>query len=190
MKIFVFILAVCFSANLYARQEIADSNHVYWSEGYKLTWDDFEKQPDQFLQYGAYSFTGFKAQYDFTLTYYKATITAFFNKELSWRRSKIMLLLQHEQGHFNLTELYSRIYRKRVKEEMEAGTLTVERFTELSEEIEQSLREAQEEYDEATNYSLDLRAQLRWNELIVERLQEYAEYSNPEVIVKKKTDSH
>ena len=71
---------------------------------------------------------------------------------------------------------------------MEAGTITVSVFEEMSNDAMVGLKEAQKAYDEATNYSMDYRAQLEWSEKIAEQLKELEAFADTRIIVSREVD--
>jgi|AntRauTorckE6833_2_1112554.scaffolds.fasta_scaffold18486_2 hypothetical protein len=167
---------------LFAQNE---ENRIYWSEDYSLQWTDFDMLPERFSDYAAFSVTGFNSEYEFTKDQYKVEILTFFDKSKSWSQSWTSILLLHEQGHFDFAEVYARKFRKRVKEEMIANTIDPDKFEEINDDIISELEEAQLEYDQATNLSMNYRAQLEWTSRILEQLEALKEYANPLIIIER-----
>lgn len=158
---------------------------IYWSEDYKLKWTDFDMLAERFSEHAAFSVTGFESEYEFTGQQFEAVIKTFFNKSQSWSKSWTSTLLLHEQGHFDLAEVYGRKFRKEVKAKMETGSLTPEKFEEINDQIVEALEEAQKQYDEATNLSMDYRSQLEWTNRILEQLNALRDYADPKIIVQR-----
>lgn len=180
--VLLFIFFGGISSTLIAQDE---EHRIYWSEDYKLKWTDFDMVPERFSEYAAFSVTGYNGEYEFTQEQYKVNIRTFFDKSKSWSKSWTSILLLHEQGHFDLAEIHGRKFRERIKAEMDAGTITPERFQEINDETIARLEEAQKEYDQATNLSMNYRAQLEWTNRILEELEALKEFANPEIIVKR-----
>lgn len=174
-----------FSGNSIARQTDDESHLIYWTEDYRLTYTDFEDLPLRYSENAAFSVLGLKSSFEMTNEEYKADVKSYFEKDSSWTRSWVPILLAHEQGHFDIAELHARKFRKRLKDAMKADELTVSKFENMHEQIIEDLKKAQIEYDNATNYSMDYRAQLDWLERINNELEAMKDYAASEVRVKR-----
>lgn len=183
--LFIFLISL---TGISGFSQPADStrNYIFWSDDYRLVWTDFDELPDRHSKHGALSVVGHLSEFKMDNTRYKAVIRTYFDRENSWARNWVPILLAHEQGHFDLAELYARKFRKRVLDEMKQGTLTVKKFEELNDDIDQELKKAHNEYDEATDYSRNYRFQLQWNNKISQWLEEYADYRNPVIEIRRK----
>ncbi|WP_421775150.1 DUF922 domain-containing protein [Gracilimonas sp.] len=185
MKAILSILILLFSSGLIFGQHEPEKDYIYWSEDYKLVWTDFEEIPKRYSEHAAFSVVGYESSFNMNAQQYEAEIKTYFSKNESWSKSWIASLLLHEQGHFDLAEVNARKFRKRVKEAMEAGTITVNLFEEMSDEAMADLEEAQKVYDEATNFSMDYRSQLEWSDRIAEQLKELEAFANTRIIVSR-----
>lgn len=188
MKAITTILIFLFCSGLVFGQPQPGKNYIYWSDDYELVWTDFEEIPKRYSEHAAFSVVGYESSFNMNAQQYEAEIKTYFSKNESWSKSWIASLLLHEQGHFDLAEVNARRFRKRVKEAMEAGTISVSVFEEMSDEAMAQLEEVQREYDEATNYSMDYRSQLQWSDKIAEQLRELVAFSNTRVVVSREVD--
>ncbi|MCP9290369.1 DUF922 domain-containing protein [Gracilimonas sediminicola] len=179
------ILIFLFSSGLVFGQHQSEKNYIYWSDDYELVWTDFEEIPKRYSEHAAFSVVGYESSFNMNAQQYEAEIKTYFSKNESWSKSWIASLLLHEQGHFDLAEVNARRFRKRVKDAMEAGTISVSVFEEMSDEAMADLEEAQKEYDEATNYSMDYRSQLQWSEKIAEQLKELEAFANTRIVISR-----
>lgn len=175
-----FITGIC-----YAQESDTVKNYIYWSDDYRLVWTDFDELPERYSEHAAFSVVGYESRFDMNNARYKAVIKTYFDRNESWSKNWISILLTHEQGHFDLAELHGRKFRKRVKEAMEAHEISVEKFRLMSDQAIKLLEEAQKEYDEATNYSIDFKAQKEWIERIHQELKQMEKFANPEVVVSR-----
>ncbi len=174
----IFISGLCFAQDIET-----EKNYIYWSDDYRLLWTDFDELPKRYSEHAAYSVIGYESRFDMNNARYKAVIRTYFDRNESWSKNWVGILLSHEQGHFDLAELYGRKFRKRVKEAMEADNISVEKFKRMSDEAIKLLEEAQHEYDVDTNYSMDFRSQKKWIERIQHELKQLEEFANPEIVV-------
>lgn len=168
-------------------QQAEENNYIFWDADYKLVWTDFEKLPERFSEHGAFSVIGYEGHFNMTDEKIRAIIKTYFDKDESWSKNWIGILLTHEQTHFDLAELYARKFRQRLKKAMLADQISVSKFKELNNEAIQILKDAQKEYDVATNYSLDYRAQMNWTNKIQEELKQLKNFADPEIVVYRKT---
>lgn len=182
LPLFIFS-ALLLSNNCLAQKADTLENYIYWSDETKLLWTDFDELPQRYSEHAAFSVVGYKSQFEMESRYYKATVRTYFDRSESWAKNWVPILLSHEQGHFDLAEVYARKFRMKLKEAMESGDITINKFKQMTEDAMEQLEEAQKEYDLNTNFSMDLRAQLKWNEIIKEKLHQLSEFANPEVIV-------
>lgn len=158
-------------------------NIIYWSEGQKLVWTDFDGLAERYSEHAALSVVGLESRMDFTAKEYQISIRTYFDKDESWSKTWTALLLTHEQGHFDLAEIHARKFRKQILEVIHAGRLTTSEFKALHESMMADLKNAQNEYDEATNFSMDYREQLKWKDQIKEELKQLGDHADPEMIV-------
>ena len=135
---FIFLTASCF-----AQENTQEPNYIYWSNDYKLDWSDFEELPHRFSEHAAYSVVGYESQFHMNDNEYSAVVKTYFSKNESWSKSWVSLLLVHEQGHFDMAELYARRFRKRLKEAMKADNVSIEKFRQMSDETIEQLEVAQ-----------------------------------------------
>lgn len=183
----IFTLFFCSGAIL-AQENPGGKDYIYWSDEYELVWTDFEEIPERYSEHAAFSVVGYESSFNMNGQRYEAEIKTYFSKNESWSKSWIASLLLHEQGHFDLAEVNARLFRKRVKEAMEAGTISVSVFEEMSDEAMAELDKAQKAYDEETNFSMNYRAQLEWSEKIAAQLKSLEAFANTVIKVSRKTN--
>lgn len=88
---------------------------------------------------------------------------AFFSPGGSWARpdGKTPELLKHEQGHFDMAELYALKLRKAVQDAMIGCGDTAQANTgeKIVSEFQKEWQDAERHYEEKTKYGTDLREQ-------------------------------
>jgi len=93
-------------------------------------------------------------------------------------------ILKHEQGHFDITEIYARKIRRRLKKTI----FTKNSFNNTVKSIwDKSLKELdafQDLYDTQTEHSINKEKQAEWNKRIAQELAELDDYKDVEVICK------
>ncbi len=98
---------------------------LIWNENRKITWNDFKSQNKvhSYEQASAVMATGLIA-YPKNIVASKikeVKIIATVNKNQSWYKIKEDYILNHEQMHFNITEIYARKFRKELAKIEESG---------------------------------------------------------------------
>lgn len=143
----------------------------FWNENRKLVWSDFQGKlypnaPEMAMTASSveysYSASGTKFQYE--------VLSKFFPK-LSWKKNTTLnaYMLQHEQTHFDITELYARLMRKRLSEEIKTAK-DISKISKIGSEITVQWKQEQTAYDSETEHSIDTVKQAEWNANIQERL--------------------
>jgi len=171
MKFFIIIFLLSFLP-----QE--NDAKLLWDENRKLRWEDFRGKPNPSAGFSASTNTGINFGYSYTLAEKEVkvefSVESFFSPEKSWffPDQVSQHILNHEQAHFDISELHARILRKRlesrkfsqkVKSEIERIYLQVE-----------AQREAmQQKFDSETNHSRNVEKEIMWEKRIAKQLAEY-----------------
>jgi hypothetical protein len=157
---------------------------IYWTADRKLSWEDFKGSPKTISNTNTAAQTycgfGFQTNQVSTLTKTKIFTTNIFTCNLSWvredQKSRIDLL-EHEQGHFDLCEVYSRQLRKKLIEKK----LTVYNINTDANIIFKSVYalylDRQELYEKETNYGLDRQKQIEWTKKIENEIKDLSSFT-------------
>ena len=156
-----------------------DKDSILWKENRPLTWDDFKGKPER-------RFAAASTSYDILKDITKETnktatveIEAVFFCETSWKKSQWVneQVLQHEQKHFDIVELYARKLRKTISE------TTFESFSDLKTNIEtlydandKAMDAYQDKYDDETDGSMNGEQQRIWMKKIMAEIKELDAY--------------
>jgi hypothetical protein len=156
---------------------------IEWSETRKLVWADFmgtlpeDSKPNAAVTNCGFGFTSNKVT---VLNKPKMTVTNVFNRNLSWVKpdqTGRYELLEHEQLHFDISELYAR----RLRKEFATANLTyfnIKKKTEsIFNEVHKQYMQRQQEYENQSNYSLNVQKQAEWVKAIKEELNTLKAYS-------------
>ncbi|HNA57503.1 MAG TPA: hypothetical protein PLL28_11375 [Chitinophagales bacterium] len=153
-----------------------EPKHLIYHDGnYKLKWKDFQGEvEDGFEGFTAVSYVGFRFGYKGTAHQdsLQVVVEAFFNPENSWHRNDTSkAILQHEQIHFDITELYSRKLKQRITQ----STLTYKNYQQAMRDMEKEVRAAMNTadsiYDATTDNGLIKAEQATWNTNIAADLE-------------------
>jgi len=159
----------------------SETTEIRWSSSTPLTWADFTGVIDETSERDAWTFSGFKYEYDWSEVDGKITWSmrahSFFDRSKSWvkKNKKDAYLLAHEQLHFNISELHCRYFKKRVANTTFTSNIDAELKAIYDEEF-QKLLDAQIEYDEASDHYENEEGQLTWVEFVTEELSKLDKY--------------
>ncbi|MGM1054929.1 MAG: DUF922 domain-containing protein [Bacteroidota bacterium] len=175
IKNFLLILFLGFYGN-------AKSQHleekIPWEEGVSLTWNDFKAKSPENSKFKANTNTGITYSWGLKIDNankaLKYEVNSYFYPHLSWieQGSKNAHLLQHEQTHFDITELHARKLRKELFEidsnELNQDTRKI--LNDLYKTVENERSLMQKEYDRVTNHSLNKDPEVKWQKIVREEL--------------------
>jgi hypothetical protein len=107
------------------------------------------------------------------------TIIAYFDRNKSWIRKKKVtpLLLQHEKGHFDMTEIFARKLKKRILALKTNKRTFIKDVEKVYSKTWEDLQKQNEAYDKATDFSNIEFAQRTWQNYIKENLVLYMNYA-------------
>lgn len=186
MKYIIFCIFFAFSGVLIAQENVhqPDGSIIPWKSSVRLSWNDFqcEEEPEVYAR----AMTGYKIdifplevmvdEFGRIQGYEKLTVKAQFYKNHSWTSTQNVFLLEHEQLHFDIAELYARKIRKRFAE---LKSVEETRFSEYQENYSllwSQCRNYQRLYDKETESGQNLKVNQEWNQRIFEELEELNTY--------------
>jgi len=175
MKSVFFILIISFSKVFLPAQ---DDSVIDWKAGQKLVWDDFKRPADPSSPNAA--LTGTIIRYDFgynSVEGLKFHIHCQFNKNASWGRIKTEYILTHEQGHFDIAEIFARKLDKAFAEYKPSDNIKKD-LNKLYLDIMHQYQERQTQYDQETNNSINKPEQEKWLKKISDELKDLQDYAN------------
>ncbi len=157
-------------------QEI-NTDTLRWSPAYRLKFEDFKGDDNSAtIQYDTANYTklGFSTVYiDYTPKYenqkFMIEACAVFVKNKSWLKRKDERVLKHEQGHFDIAELYARKFEDRMADVKPADFTS--RLGVVLQEIQTELQEAQSRYDLVTSNSTIQENYYKWLEAELKQKQ-------------------
>jgi Bacterial protein of unknown function (DUF922) len=161
-----------------AEKKKADDDYIPWVPSYRLTWDDFLCAPQHNSDAVASTSTALGIAYQIKggkLTY---QITCRFSKHKSWGLVKTPYILAHEQGHFDITEIFARkLYQTLLNYHLNRATFPNDINT-IYDTIVQAKEAFQAAYDGQTDHSRNKRKQDEWLERINNLLEDTQPYAN------------
>jgi hypothetical protein len=151
---------------------------VEWNANRRLTWEDYKANPDMNSGAAASTTTFLGIEYNFSNGNFGYKITSNFSKDRSWGLHKTDYILSHEQGHFDIAEVYAR----KLNKEMAAYKFNRSTFQQDLKRIYDGVlnekEKTQDDYDRETNHSIKKEKQAEWLEKIARLLEEYKDYAD------------
>ncbi|CAN5402917.1 hypothetical protein BH11BAC2_BH11BAC2_14730 [soil metagenome] len=190
MKHFLFLVSIFSWISIVSFTQESNEVKIVWSESVRLKSSDFKARTPQHalekklkkghrrssLEGYIFSGIGFIAeQKGHNITYH---IQAFMVPNQSWLRdANSATTLEHEQAHFDITEIYSRLIKKELQH-----TKSVKQGSKVYHRLFKSLQDQQNAFD-ADHLGED-GVNEKWKVRINKDLNRLVQYSNASVVVK------
>jgi hypothetical protein len=175
---FKLIAVLLLSPVFFSLAPLNNGSDIPWNASRKLTWPDFKSRPDNNSVNAALTSSkiifnyGYGSDKGFTFT-----ISCVFDKNSSWGKIKTDYILSHEQGHFDIAEIYARKLNKALKAYAFNAKTVAKEVPALYQKIMKEEGEFQNQYDSETNFSRDKEQQAIWLAKIQHQLDELNEYA-------------
>ena len=169
---FLIFFLSCIAQGFSQKEEI-----IPWSSDRKLQWSDFKGSYFKTEWAAATTATGISYGFSATEQDGKAIleieVKCVFLPQKSWYRPEVCNdnILSHEQLHFDIAELFTRKFRKRLVEFEFTGDVKRE-VKDIYGQVLKELRVFQNKYDRETDFSKDVKQQLLWNRDIATALRQ------------------
>lgn len=151
---------------------------VDWSPWHKLQWSDYKGSPDSNSDAAASTTTIVGVEYKIGRTDFSFSIHCRFSREKSWGLHKTSYILQHEQGHFDIAEVYARKLNKALSE-YKFNYRTYNRdLNQIYNRVMREKENMQNQYDRETNHSIKKDKQIEWLGRIEQMLDETVAWSD------------
>ena len=168
------ILAAFVCSSSYVHQ--GNDELIQWNSSRRLSWNDFKAIPPKNAPNAALTSSGIFIKFSFdghTLSY---EISCNFDKNSSWGRVKNDYILSHEQGHFDIAEIYARKLNQALKAYRLRENSIGKDVNAIYQRITQELQQTQNQYDNETDYSRNFSQQKIWLKKIERELDSLPEY--------------
>jgi hypothetical protein len=166
------------SVNNDSTSRVETEDIIPWENDKRLAWDDFLCDPKVGTDAVASTSTSLGIAYQLNDGQLKYHITCYFNKEKSWGLMRTDYILAHEQGHFDITEIFAR----KLNEALQNYQFNKRTFKKDIGQIYQSIvaekEDYQKTYDAETDHSRNRKVQYDWLEKIDSLLAETQPFAN------------
>ena len=158
-----------------------EDDDIAWSARRRLVWSDFLGRPDGDNTNAALTSSKIVFSYNYdSREGFHWHIECLFDKNRSWGKVKNDYILAHEQGHFDITEIFARRLQKQFKEYHFNKEKAQQEVPAFYQAIMKQQTETQQRYDDETDHSRVKDKQAVWLEKIKKDLEEmkaYADYN-------------
>lgn len=141
---------------------LRDEDHIKWQEDRRLTWDDFKAAPLKLGNTAAMTTTHLGFSYSVTNGTVTYKIDCRFEKNKSWGLVKNDWILKHEQGHFDIAEIFARKLNKLINEYQFSRSSFQKDLDVIYKSIVDEKEKFQQQYDDETDYSRNKANQEEW----------------------------
>jgi len=182
------LLSILLVTNISFAQDLALTDKIIWDENRPLSWKDFRGPVDNKLQFKAWTCSGvfYKIQ-QISKDKITVNIVTFFDPNKSWLDKKIVSgkLLEHEQHHFDITKIQSRLFMKDLLEiDFSTKEITIEKIRQGYSQNLKDICIINDRYDNETEHSTNEEQQNLWNARINKMLIETKDYDFKELTLK------
>jgi hypothetical protein len=149
-----------------------------WNANKRLNWSDYKATPNPDSDAAASTSTILSIEYKMSSSSFGYVIKSYFSKTRSWGLHKTPYILSHEQGHFDIAEIFARKLHKEMSNYVFNKKTYQKELKKIYAEISEEKDEMQNEYDKETNHSINKEKQAAWLKKIETLLKEYEPWSN------------
>ncbi|MEJ8755497.1 DUF922 domain-containing protein [Pontibacter sp. H259] len=157
----------------------AATEQISWSPDRRLSWDDFKAAPDSLNPHHAVTAANLAVDATCTTNKFGYTVKCVFLATESWSKNKKSeKLLQHEQLHFDLTEVHARLLRQKLQI---LGTSCPNAQAKLAETVNKAFatwKAEQDKFDEASRHGLNQEVSAAWAQSINQRLKQLEKFKS------------
>ncbi|HYC41168.1 MAG TPA: DUF922 domain-containing protein [Chitinophagaceae bacterium] len=155
--------------------EAPKDDYIDWSPK-KLEWSDYQSKPDPESDAAATTTTYLGVEYKVSGNQFQYRIACRFSKEKSWGLHRTAYILAHEQGHFDITEIFARRLNQRLSEYRFNKRTFEKDLKRIYDRVMKEKEEFQNRYDHETDFSRNRKVQYEWLDRIGEILSETEEW--------------
>lgn len=146
---------------------VAPNDHlIEWKQTARLTWDDFKGAPDYESENVALTSTSIQLEYGFDKSSLEFSVKCRFDKTKSWVKIQNDDVLEHEQLHFDIAELFARKLRRQLREYKFNPKSVADNVNNIYMKIMEEHHNMQQLYDQETDHSRLENKQSEWEKRV------------------------
>ncbi|WP_434035765.1 DUF922 domain-containing protein [Formosa sp. 4Alg 33] len=177
--IFITTMSTSGFAQTFKKVEKETDDAIIWTKDRRLKLTDFQAEVDTTTSKKA--LTGANiiiVPNSYKNGIYTYQVFAKFHKDLSWINTTSAYILNHEQLHFDIAELYARKMRRDIQKiKKTTGKVLQSDYRRIHKSLFRSYIYFQKQYDTQTQYSTDQEEQQRWNIIVADDLKKLENFS-------------
>ncbi|HEX7846141.1 MAG TPA: DUF922 domain-containing protein [Chitinophagaceae bacterium] len=173
-----YFLAILLSLPFMLKAQEKKDELIPWDQNRKLTWADYKAKPNLNSDAAASTTTYLGIEYNMSNNSFSYKITCSFSKNRSWGLHQNDHILGHEQGHFDIAEIYARKLNKEMGQYRFNKQSYQQDLKKIYQDILKEKEDMQNDYDDETNHSINKEKQAEWLKKIAKKLEEYKEYAD------------
>lgn len=173
----LFTIFIFLTLTLYAQRD--NEELMPWKPDKKLTWTDYKAKPDPSSDAAASTSTYLVIDYNIRNNDMSYKIQSLFSKTRSWGLHKTDYILSHEQGHFDIAEIFARILHKKMSTYKFDRRTYQKDLDKIYQDVVDDKSEMQHQYDRETRHSINKEKQAEWLlkiQKLLETHEDYADY--------------
>ena len=176
MRLLILLILTFYSAFQTFGQDI--QTNKLWSSDNKLSWIDFQDTPDKTSTMSASSNCNIQYYFDIIDDTILFEVKAYFDKSKSWKKENEIdsYLLEHEQGHFDICELFARKLRSNLMNFKIPKRHLTDTVKVIYNSIIELYKKEQSKYDYLTKKSLDKTSQETYLDTLFIQLEKLNRY--------------
>lgn len=177
-KLLVLILLSCIF--IHFRKHENERDYIVWDNERRLGADDFKGVPDSSSRFSAISYVGPDISFHMIGDeYYVDSVRTIFYKQESWIKKDDVSnqLLEHENLHFDIAELYVRKLREKYDSLENIGVTDQRVYNYMTDKIMKERERFDIQFDTETKFGQYFLNQEAWKKKIEKELDDYAHYS-------------
>lgn len=176
------LLCIAFVLFSFGNNRAKEGDEIPWT-AHQLSWDDFQGTPNNASNYGAVTSSGMSYNYHYQGAAITIEVKAIFYRKQSWVKpiGRDESGLKHEQGHFDLAELYARKLRKALRDASFNKRNVKAKLNDLYKSNSKAWEKEENRYDKETNHHINTANQQLWNAHIATELSKYAAYTDTHI---------
>ena len=166
------------------------NNIINWSQSYRLTYEDFQATVPGNANKAIQGTTDASIELNFEQVgdVVNVSLVSYFKRHDSWIRTeaKNEYTLKHEQGHFDIAEIFARKMRKALQKKKLDRRNGASQIKKIFNKLLKKYLETQKEYDNATGHSIKVKDQEKWIQKISDELKELEAYKETTLVMRFK----
>ncbi len=192
MRFNLIVLIVIFFVVIGAKEKdkYKEKDLVVWSDENKIIWKNYKGKPTNSTD-GAMTCSLIYSKYENSNNNdLIINIRACFLKNESWKREKMPsnYHLNHEQRHFDITEIFARRLRKILADtSFQSISNAKKNIPKLIKDNNKEWDIYQNIYDKESNHSINIEKQTLWNKRIDDELNQLSDYKSNLISIKEKS---